>query len=186
MKLLKIIAAAGAGLCLSAAVASATAINTDTLYEFGFGGSGSSLVGGTGYIPGTNPGTTPAPAPSWDFTLTSPGQLFVTDLFNSGDVFEIFNFGSSLGETSAATTGSNCGTDVTCAVNDKNFSSAVYFLAIGTYSITGIAKLSPFGGGAGAFIVTTSAVPVPAALPLLATGLGALGVVGLRRRRKAV
>ena len=31
----------------------------------------------------------------------------------------------------------------------------------------------------------TSAVPLPAALPLFATGLGALGLLGLRRKRKA-
>jgi len=185
MKTLKIIAMAGAGLCMSAAVASATAIDVGTLYSFGFGNTDSSLVSGAGFGSGTNPDTTPAPAPSWDFTLTSPGQLFVTDLFNSGDVFEIFNFGTSLGETSVAALGSDCLSDVTCAINDKNFSSAIYFLAVGTYSITGIVTSSPFGGGAGAFQVTTSAVPVPAALPLLATGLGALGVAGLRRRRKA-
>ena len=32
--------------------------------------------------------------------------------------------------------------------------------------------------------LTASPVPVPAALPLLATGLGALGVIGWRRKRK--
>jgi len=30
-----------------------------------------------------------------------------------------------------------------------------------------------------------SAVPLPAALPLFATGLGALGLIGWRRKRKA-
>ena len=33
-------------------------------------------------------------------------------------------------------------------------------------------------------IVAVPSVPVPAALPLLATGLGALGVIGWRRKRK--
>jgi hypothetical protein len=32
--------------------------------------------------------------------------------------------------------------------------------------------------------VSLSAVPLPAALPLFATGLGALGLLGLRRKRK--
>lgn len=36
----------------------------------------------------------------------------------------------------------------------------------------------------GRFDTGVSAVPVPAALPLLASGLGALGVVGWRRKRK--
>jgi hypothetical protein len=34
-------------------------------------------------------------------------------------------------------------------------------------------------------IVATSATPLPAALPLFATGLGALGLFGWRRKRKA-
>ncbi len=33
--------------------------------------------------------------------------------------------------------------------------------------------------------IETSPVPLPAALPLLAAGLGALGFVGIRRRRKS-
>jgi hypothetical protein len=34
-------------------------------------------------------------------------------------------------------------------------------------------------------LTPNSAVPVPAALPLFATGLGALGLLGWRRKRKA-
>jgi hypothetical protein len=33
--------------------------------------------------------------------------------------------------------------------------------------------------------ITTPATPLPAALPLFATGLGALGLLGWRRKRKA-
>jgi hypothetical protein len=44
-------------------------------------------------------------------------------------------------------------------------------------------------GGSNIYLISASvspinAVPVPAALPLLATGLGALGVIGWRRKRK--
>jgi hypothetical protein len=35
------------------------------------------------------------------------------------------------------------------------------------------------------FTVATEATPLPAALPLFATGLGALGLLGWRRKRKA-
>jgi hypothetical protein len=35
-------------------------------------------------------------------------------------------------------------------------------------------------------VAVTNAVPLPAALPLFATGLGALGLLGWRRKRKAV
>jgi hypothetical protein len=39
---------------------------------------------------------------------------------------------------------------------------------------------------AGTWSVSTSETPLPAALPLFATGLGALGLLGWRRKRKAV
>jgi hypothetical protein len=35
------------------------------------------------------------------------------------------------------------------------------------------------------FILNLSAVPLPATFPLFASGLGALGLVGWRRKRKA-
>jgi hypothetical protein len=38
---------------------------------------------------------------------------------------------------------------------------------------------------AGDVIVTAAATPLPAAIPLFATGLGALGLLGWRRKRKA-
>lgn len=38
---------------------------------------------------------------------------------------------------------------------------------------------------AGTFSLTPSTVPIPAALHLLATGLGALGIIGWRRKRQA-
>ena len=42
----------------------------------------------------------------------------------------------------------------------------------------------PFDAGDWSITERVSAVPVPAALPLLATGIGALGVAGWRRRRQ--
>ena len=48
---------------------------------------------------------------------------------------------------------------------------------LGTYSIT-LEELGPPGGSA--------ATPLPAALPLFATGLGAMGLLGWRRKRKHV
>ena len=63
-------------------------------------------------------------------------------------------------------------------------------LSLGIYS-TGIwgiytcqsSSLCEFNGVSGTYRI--SAVPVPAALPLLASGFGALGVIGWRRRHKA-
>jgi hypothetical protein len=175
---------AAVSLCISAAAASASTVSVNTWYEFGFGGTDSALISGNGFIPGTNPVPTVAPDAPWEFTLASAGTLFVTDMFNSGDQFELFNDGISLGLTSNPVEGSNCGSDLTCAILNTNLSSGSFALAAGTYSITGLVRLSPFGGGAGAFIISTTPVPIPAALPLLASGLGALGFAGWRRNKK--
>jgi hypothetical protein len=59
----------------------------------------------------------------------------------------------------------------------SNFNSAIYFNASGTND----------GDNGGLILdnVSLSVVPVPAALPLLAAGLGVLGFAGRRRRAKA-
>jgi hypothetical protein len=57
-------------------------------------------------------------------------------------------------------------------------------LGPGTYTFgtfTGTYTVSPYQFD---FAVESSVVPVPAALPLFATGLGALGLLGWRRKRK--
>lgn len=184
MKKMHTLLAAGFGLCFSAMTASAGAISVGTWYDFSFGGTGSALGDGSSSVDGTNPATTDAPAAPWTFTLSSPGQLFVTDIFQSGDEFQLFDSVlGSLGFTSDATQGSNVGSDIGDAIADLNFSRGVFLLAAGSYSITGIVTNSPFGGGGGAFQV--SQVPIPAALPLLAAGLGALGYMKRRQKRKA-
>ncbi|WP_375689352.1 hypothetical protein [Pseudooceanicola sp. LIPI14-2-Ac024] len=170
---------------LSASAASATAVPTDTWLEFGFDGAGSALESGIGFVPLVNPAAVQVGDPAWTFTLIRPGTLFVTDAFISGDQFELFNFGAFLGQTSLPVGGSSCGSDLGCALADPNFSSASFALAPGNYSITGAALLSPFGGGAGAFIVRTSEIPVPAGLALLPMALAGLVAVGRRRKRAA-
>jgi hypothetical protein len=44
---------------------------------------------------------------------------------------------------------------------------------------------SPATGGTATFTATVSAVPLPAALPLFATGLVGLGLLGWRRKKTA-
>jgi hypothetical protein len=92
----------------------------------------------------------------------------------------MFNNLISLGLTSTPTPGSDCGADLTCAINNAAFSRGVFDLAAGTYSITGFQTIGI--PGAAAFIV--SETPLPAALPLFASGLGAMGLLGWRRKRK--
>lgn len=164
--------------------ASADPILLDQWYTFGFGGTGSSLVSGAAAILGTNPVSIAAPDPSWTFTLAQAGSLTVIDGFNSGDQFEITNFGIAIGITSAPVLESNCGNDITACLNNAAMSQGTFNLGAGNYSIGGTATASPFGGGAGFFRVSSVApVPEPATWAMMLLGFGAVGF-SLRRNRK--
>lgn len=118
------------------------------------------------------------------FTLTRAATLKVTDAFADGDQFEIFNFGASLGLTSTPTNdGANVGGDFDAAFADARWSSGMWALGAGSYSITGLTILSPYGGGEAALMVASSDVPLPAAGLMLMTGLA--GIAALRRRSAA-
>jgi hypothetical protein len=85
-------------------------------------------------------------------------------------------------------------------MDTSNSAFATYALgAIGPTSGASAFNVGPFATGSGktftlsamgdtTFSATTgvSAVPLPAALPLFASGLGALGLLGWRRKRKAL
>jgi hypothetical protein len=62
-----------------------------------------------------------APSPPWTFWAPSDGvQLTVTDVWLAGDIFEVFDFGVSLGTTSSVATGDyySCGGDPAFCVLD--------------------------------------------------------------------
>lgn len=128
---------------------------------------------------------------SWDdnytFTLLNTAYLYVTDAYVSGDMFEVFSGGSSLGITSSVidNAGLHIAGDFDAAFASSDFSSAVFTLGAGSYNISGsMIQLADgfFGGSAGIQISSTNPVPVPAAGLLLLTALG--GIAGLRRRKK--
>ncbi len=162
--------------------AKATPVTVDQLYEFAFGVPTGALLSGTGTVATTNPTAAIAPDPAWTFTLAAPATLTVLDLFLSVDQFEIFDFGGSLGTTSTPIAGSDCGTDVGCALLNTDFSRGVFLLASGNHSITGTHILGQ--AGAGVFLITTP-VPLPTALPLFVSAIGTLGALGRWRRRRS-
>jgi hypothetical protein len=117
----------------------------------------------------------------WTFHLDTAGLLKVTDAYLSGDRFEVFDFGSSLGLTSLpGSTGDQIGSDYDAAAADSRWSTGFYSLGIGDHSITGTVTLSPYSGGGAA--LRADVVPIPGALWLLGSGL--LGMAGWRRFRK--
>ena len=171
-----------------ATTAQAAPIVVGQWYNFEFGGAGSALTVGSASTVGTNPVSISAPAGPWTFTLATAGTLTVVDGFLSGDQFTMSNFGAVIGSTSAPVTGASCSNDITACLGNASFSKATFALGATNHSITGIASLSPFGGGGGYFIVRAvqGAVPEPASWAMMLAGFGIVGGAMRRRQRMSV
>lgn len=107
-------------------------------------------------------------------TTTAPAELQVVDTFASGDRFEVFDNGQSLGLTSVPVAGADTDT-FDGAFGDPNgrWSRGMFTLSPGAHVFTGIAVDSPFGVGTGGLRLMpipqsdSSRVPEPSALTLL-------------------
>lgn len=138
---------------------------------FSFGGSNSSF------------------SDTWQFTVEDSSLLTVTDAYLSGDRFEIFNFGASMGLTSDPATFGDFTDNFDIASADPRWSTGFFILGAGTYDISGIATLAPYQEGGAAIKLDRyyeeeppPVVPEPASMFLLGSGL--LGLAGIRRKRK--
>jgi hypothetical protein len=168
-------------------------ITFDTWLQFGFGEAGTGASGcdpadpaGPFCIPSGGTPTTFLDAPPWTFTADASGAtLTVVDAFLSGDRFEIFDFGASLGLTSLPGAGVDCGDDPVVCLANSDISSLVLALAAGVHSLTIVPTLSPDFGGAGYLFVSgtpgTTPVPEPATGLLFGLGLAAIGALRFRR-----
>ena len=136
---------------------------------------------GTCY-PSTNPsGIVYTAATPW--TFTGPANLFVLDLFLSGDQYEVFDTGVSLGQTSTPPgVEMQCGqplvADIACSIASPNFSRRNYILGTGPHSITiNYIRTTSVAHSGGALQLT--AIPEPAGMALILAGLGMM----IRARR---
>jgi hypothetical protein len=177
-----------AGFAAFAAPASAGVISEYTIYEFSWLGTGGSFAtgctpadpGGLACTPASDVPTTPADAPAWTFVAPASGALFgVQDAFAMVDKFEVFDFGVSMGTTSAPPGGA-CGDSIAVCYT-SGASHGLFVMAPGAHSIT----IKHLEGVTGAAFFAWAAdegsrVPTPAG-----AGLALLGMAGamVRRRR---
>jgi len=146
-------------------------------HRFQFLDTGSFGTAGGG-CPSIAPAFLCAPNPPWTFDCANTSLicwLTVTDGFELGDEFEIFDFGSSVGTTSAVVPNGSCGADPDACLA-AGFSSAMIDLGPGAHSITIQVTDTPFGGGAAFFKMEIHAVVGGEFLPIDSTALLLAGV----------
>ena len=92
-------------------------------------------------------------------------NISVADCCLNGDVFEVFDFGGSIGVTSAVAASGSCGFDPDVCFADPLSSSGTFFVGPGDHSITITPTLSPFFSGAAWFRLEAKPDPTPTPTP---------------------
>jgi hypothetical protein len=154
-------------------------VNTDQWYEFEFAGIDTFATACTGCTPSSGGNSVYADDPPWTFTTANDRYLIVTDAFLHVDQFEVYDFNTSIGLTSAPSNSDLGGTtdNPALALLDAGYSKGFFSLGPGNHSIT----IEHIAGIPGAAYFQVSSVPEPSTLLLLSGGLAALAY--LRRRK---
>ncbi len=129
--------------------------------QFSFQGDDSFATGcapadpaGTGCVPSSSGNSIFGDAPPWTFKAPRMGAILkMTDAFSRGDIFEVFDFGVSIGTTSPVGPGGDCGDDPELCLLDPLASNGIFSVGPGLHEITIKALVSPAGVGAAYFRV---------------------------------
>jgi len=144
--------------------------------EFAFTTAGTPATGcdpadpaGPFCIPSSGTPTTFLNAPPWTFVAPAIGAILtVTDAFQAGDRFQIFDFGASLGMTSVPFGNANCGSDPVPCLATPGISNGTFLLAAGNHSLSITSTLAPSEGGVG--YLRVDPVPEPGTWALFGAG----------------
>jgi len=118
------------------------------------------------------------------FSYPAPVVVYVTDDFEKGDRFEVYDFGGLVGTTSLVPTASGVEVGPTAAYADPTYSSGVFTLGAGSHSITLYAVNNPYVVGRGYIKVEPAGQVIPEPGTIALFGLGLVVVARARRRRK--
>ena len=167
-----------AAVCLPALVsADAVTVDNPNWYEFAFGAPGSFGTNGSSAQPSSGGNSQFAPDAPWTFTSPTPVQVKITDAFNKGDSFTLFNFGVQVGSTPVVSFVNSGESNPAVTSADASWSSGTFVVPAGNASLTIRADTSPSNQGAAYFLLTS--VPEPATAAAAAAGL----LLAARRRR---
>jgi len=151
--------------------------------EFTFGAAGTEAGSGVGAVPSGGGNSVFLPNPAW--TFAGRYILTIVDAFDPGDQFEVFNWGISLGTTSAPGGGIAAidTSDPDETLLDGRYGRASFLLGDHTHQISIKVISGQRQGGDAYFRLTLAPTPEPGTLALCITMLG--GYCFWRRRRRA-
>lgn len=133
-------------------------VQEDVWQQFSFSDAGTPARGCKPDDPGGlwctfAPNAKAAGAPPWTVSVPAGGALLkVTDGWFSGDVFDVYDFGTWIGQTSISNLSAECLDPDTCYRN-PGMSSGEFPLAAGQHSITIVPSESLYGSGSAFFRV---------------------------------
>ena len=149
--------------------------------EFSFTAAGTPATGcfpndpaGNFCIPSSGTPSTFLGAPPWTFTSPVASTLTVTDAFEAGDRFQLFDFGASIGLSSLPFGSADCGDDPVPCLGTAGISDGLFGLGPGAHSITLTPTLSLGGGSA---FLRVDAVPEPSTWILVGEGIAIMCLV---------